>query len=231
MYRSILLATHILLIIAWLGIDVGVFTSSFLIRKRGLSGDARVELRRLMRGLDLAPRLSLMATPLVGIALADSVGYLDVPAAALGLLGLLTALWLAGGVWAYRRLDATGRPLRDDAAAAARFARVDLGTRIIVIAFFLPTGLIGIWSGGGFWGAPWLALKATLFAVTVIAGLWIRRAARPFTPALWGVLEEGETEERMRVMDAAMRAVYPGVLTIWGTLIVMVFVATIRPGW
>ena len=231
MIRSILLALHILLIIAWLGIDVGVFTSSFLIRKRGLSSDARIELRRLMRGLDLAPRLSLMATPLVGIALADSIGIIAVPGAVIGLVAALTLLWLAGALWAYRRLDATGRPRRDDAAAAKRFAQTDLGLRILVVAFFLGTGLIGIASDGGFWAAQWLALKSTLFAVTVIAGLWIRRSAKPFTPALWSVLDEGETENRMRVMDAAMRAVYPGVLTIWGTLVVMVFVATIRPSW
>lgn len=230
MARSVLLALHILLIIAWLGIDVGVFTSSFLIRKRGLSGDARVELRRLMRGLDLAPRLSLMATPLVGTSLASTVGFIDIPSWVLPLLTVVTFGWLAGAVWSYQRLDAVGRSRRDDAAQARVFARVDLSLRVAIIAFFGITGAIGLASGGGFWGAPFLALKSLLFAITVIAGLWIRKAAKPFTPALWAVLDEGESEDQLRTMDSAMRAVYPGVLTIWIALVIMVFVATVRPG-
>jgi hypothetical protein len=230
MARSVLLALHIILIIAWLGIDVGVFTSSFLIRKRGLSGDARVELRRLMRGLDLAPRLSLMATPLVGTSLASTVGFIDIPSWVIPLLTVVTVAWLAGAVWSYRRLDEVGRPRRDDAAPARIFGRVDLSLRAAIIAFFGVTGVVGIATGGGFWGAPFLAIKSLLFSITVVAGLWIRRAAKPFTPALWAVLDEGESEKQLQTMDSAMRAVYPGVLTIWIALIIMVFVATVRPG-
>ena len=230
MARSLLLAVHILLIIAWLGIDVGVFTSSFLIRRRGLSSDARIELRRLMRGLDLAPRLSLMATPLVGTSLASTVGFIDIPGWVIPLLTVVTVTWLAGGVWSYRRLDEVGRPRHDDASRARLFARVDLSLRVVIIAFFGLTGAVGIATGGGFWGANFLAIKSLLFAITVVAGLWIRKAAKPFTPALWAVLDEGESEEQLRTMDAAMRAVYPGVLTIWIALVIMVFVATVRPG-
>lgn len=228
--RSPLLILHILLLVSWLGIDVGVFTASFLIRRRGLSGDARVELRRLMRGLDLAPRLSLVLTMPVVLGLADAAGYATISTGVLIAVSAIAVAWAMAMVWSYQRVSVLGVPHRDDLAAAAVFRQADLVLRIAAIVGF---GGIGLGSLTGVWevlSADFLGIKSLLFASTVLAGLVIRRNAGPFTPALRTVVEHGETAEAMAVMDTAMRRVYPAVLYIWVSLMVLTAIAVIRPG-
>lgn len=212
---EILLVLHVFLFVAWLGIDVGVFTSSFVIRKPGLSADARVELRRIMRGLDLAPRLSLVLMIPVGIGLArvTGLGATELDPALVWAVTIIVIVWAVGIVRAYRALDPLGRP-RDDGRFLPVFARADLALRIAAIAFFVITGA---WSllGDGIWGARHIAWKALLFGFVVAAGLWIRVSAKDFSPALREVVESGETPELRRRMDAAMHRTYPAVLTVW----------------
>lgn len=206
-----------------------MFTSSFLIRGRGLPGRARVELRRLMRGLDLAPRLSMVLTIPVGLGLAHAGGLVAVPAAT-ATLGAVTAIalaWCAAMVWAYRRVDVLGRPR--GAPPGRWFPRTDLALRLAALAFFTTTAVHSLLSGGGVWAAPYLAWKALLFATTIAAGLVIRSAARPFTPALRRVVEDGPSAADLAAMDRAMRAVYPAVLYIWGCLVVITVIAVANP--
>ncbi len=227
--RSALLILHILLLVSWLGIDVGVFTSSFLIRRRGLGADARVELRRLMRGLDLAPRLSLVLMMPVGLGLASVGGYGAVSDGVVLAVTVVALAWVAGSLWSYQRVTVMGVPRRDDATAALWFRRTDLMLRLVAAAGFAGFGVASLAGATDAFAADFVAIKAILFASMVLAGLRIRTAAGPFTPALRQVVEEGEQEEQLLVMDAAMRRVYPAVLYIWGTLVVMTVIAVVRP--
>lgn len=214
---------HVLLLVAWLGIDVGVFTSSFVIRKRGLSPDARVEIRRIMRGLDLAPRVSLVLMIAVAPAMARAygLGATTVSPGWLWAVTGITLLWVLAIVWAYQRVDPLGRPKRDDdSRTATLFSRTDLTLRVAAIAFFLATGVHSL-VFSGIWSARHIAWKAALFGAAIAAGLWIRVAARPFGPALRDVVEHGESEAALARMDAAMHRAYPAVLTIWTLVAVM----------
>jgi hypothetical protein len=218
-----LTSVHVFLLVAWLGIDVGVFSSSFVIRKRGLSADARVEIRRIMRGLDLAPRLSLVLMIAVGPAMARSYGLGATGGSAtwLWVLTAVVVVWAAGIVWSYGRLDPLGRPKRpDDGAWARRFAAGDLALRVLAATFFVATGVHSL-LGDGLWAAPRIAWKSALFGAAIAAGLWIRVAARPFSPALRSVVEQGESESSLQEMDRAMHRTYPAVLTIW-TLVAII---------
>lgn len=221
---------HVLLLVAWLGIDVGVFAGSFVIRGRSLPGGARVELRRLMRGLDLAPRLSVVLTIPVGLGLADSVGVLSAPAWLLTAVTAVAAVWCGGILWAYRRVDPLGRPrTASPARRGTWFARADLVLRVSAIATFGATAAHSLLSGGGVWAEGYIAWKALLFATTIAAGLVIRSAARPFTPALRRVVLDGPSEGDLAVMDRSMHAVYPAVLYIWTTLVVITAIAIANP--
>ncbi|MFA9432027.1 hypothetical protein [Egicoccus sp. AB-alg2] len=226
--RNFLLVLHILLLVAWLGIDVGVFTSSFFIRRRGLSGDARVELRRLMRGLDLAPRLSLVLMIPVGLGLADVGGYAQVPTWVLAPVTIIGIAWAGLSVWSFRRLAVLGSP-DPGRAPAGWFRKLDLWLRLVAVAGFMGFGAASLVGASDVFPADFVAIKAVMFGTLILAGLRIRSAAAPFTPALRSVVEEGEAEEQLVVMDQAMRRVYPAVLYIWGGLVVMTFVAVFRP--
>lgn len=219
---------HILLFVAWLGIDVGVFSSSVVIRRPGLSGETRVVLRRLMRGLDLAPRLSLVLMVPVAVALAHTTGKgaLGAPAALLWALAAAALLWCAVQLWSFRAVDALGPPAPAVAARVRFLGLADAAVRVVAGTAFLATGIWSI-AGDGPWVRTTVAWKALIFGLVVFAGLWIRHGGRAFGPALRRVVAEGESPERLRVMSRAMWRIYPAVIGIWAALLTMAAIAVL----
>ena len=56
---------HVMLFLAWLGVDTGVFYTSWRLRRAGLSAETRLELARILVALDRSPRLaSLLMVPI-----------------------------------------------------------------------------------------------------------------------------------------------------------------------
>lgn len=221
---SALLVLHILLVVAWLGIDVGVFTSSFVMRRPGMSAEARTAVRGLMLSLDLAPRVSLilMIPVALGLSRVTGWGLAGVPAPLFWSVGLLGAAWAGFSVVSVRR-SGLAAP-----SWVAAFSVADRALRAVASVFFLVTG---VWSlvGPGPWNGVWVAWKAALFGVIIALGLWIRRAAGRYRPALSELLEKGESPERLAAVNRRIRGVYPPVLAVWVLLVVMVILAVARP--
>jgi hypothetical protein len=222
----VLLVVHILLTVAWLGVDVGVFTSSFVMRRPNMTTETRLTVRSIMRNLDLAPRLSLILMIPVAVGLSHQTGWglQDTPEWVIWVVFGAGIVWAGASVAAFRATGPTGRA----PSWAARFAMADGLLRGVASAFFLVTG---IWSlvGDGPWHVDWLAWKASLFGSIIAFGLWIRVAARRYHPALAELLEEGETPERLARLNRDIRGVYPPVLLIWSLLVVMIVLAVARP--
>ncbi len=213
---------HVTLLVTWLGIDVGVFLSSFVIRRRGLSPDARVEIRRIMRALDLAPRVSLVLMVPVALWMTSLTGFdagLLSPAV-LALVTLVGAAWALAIVVAYRRLDPLGNRRAPTDRFDGAFPRADLVLRVVVAVGFLAAGIASL-AGAGPWLGTHVAWKSLIFGLTVGAGLWIRIGATGFAPALRETVLQGETPERMARMDRAMRRAYPAVLSVWSGVAAM----------
>ena len=181
-----------------------------------------------MRGLDLAPRLSLVLMIPVGLGLADVGGYAQIPTAVLLAVTLVGVAWCALSIWSFSRLTVLGLP-RGESSSAAWFRQVDLVLRVVAVVGFGGFGIASLAGASDLFAADFVAIKAVLFATIVVAGLRIRYAAGPFSPALRSVVDQGETEEELRVMDAAMRRVYPAVLYIWVMLGIMTVIAVYRP--
>lgn len=229
MSRDLLLIAHILLLVAWLGIDVGVFYSSFVMRRPGLSTDTRKQVRHVMITLDLAPRVSLilMVPAGLGLAYATRFGFSrydsGVMEAGLWTLGIVSVLWAIATVIVFFK-----RQVAPSAPAIGAFDRFDWGARVAVASGFLG---LGLWSliGDGPLATDWLSWKATLFGMIVFAGLWIRIAARRYRPALADLLDNGESPERLAAVNRTIRGVYPAVLSVWTGVIVMVILSVIRP--
>lgn len=227
--RDALLIVHILLLVAWLGIDVGVFYSSFVMRRPGLSTDARVQVRHVMVTLDLAPRVSLILMVPVGLGLAyvTRLGFFrydsEIVVPVLWAIALACIAWAGATVWAFQRRGVGG-----SGGALDTFAHADVAGRIVVAVGFL---ILGAWSivGEGPLAPIWLAWKALIFGLIVVAGLWIRIAVRKYRPALAELLESGESRDRLEAVNRSIQGVYPAVLAVWFGLIVMVVLSVVRP--
>ena len=138
-------------------------------------------------------------------------------------MAITSVLWAAGTVVAFRRrrIDSTDSSVR----------AFDAADRIIRIALAAAFVGLGAWSltGDGPLLPTWLAWKATLFGLIIVAGLWIRIAVRRYRPALTALLEHGESPDRLEAVNVAIRGVYPAVLAVWTGLVVMVVLSVARP--
>jgi hypothetical protein len=227
---QLLLVLHVLLLVSWLGVDVGVFYGSFAVVRPGLQSQTRTELRRVMRVLDLGPRLSLVLMIPVGAALAYSLGTGlrfvsgNIAAIGLGAVALATLAWAAAIVREYQVLGQGG---------GGRFRRyyvpVDWALRILVIAFALASASASL-VGAGIWSSRTVAVKVLIFGLIVAAGMLIRVYARRYVPLLTELIREGETPERLAHVRRAMRPVRAAVLAVWTGLITIVVVSFVQVG-
>src|SRR5262245_16808924 len=85
---TLLKSLHILLIVTWVGMDIGLFSSSFWIRNPKLSAETRLQMGRLGGMLDMGPRSSLILILAAGILLTyyGDWGFQAIPAPVIWLL-------------------------------------------------------------------------------------------------------------------------------------------------
>jgi hypothetical protein len=127
--------------------------------------------------------------------------------------------WVAGTIWAFRRSRSEN---------ATWFSRLDVTLRALAAIGFVSLGLVSL-RGDGPLGPRWLAWKALLFGLIIAFGLWIRVAAARYRPALAELLERGESPARLAAVNRSIRGVYPPVLAVWGTLILITVIAVTKP--
>lgn len=222
---------HVFLLVAWLGVDMGVFYSSFVLRRRGLSGEARRVVARIMAVLDRGPRISLvlMIPVAIGLAYESRLGLQG-----LGPRAFNTLFWslvAASLVWVLAMVkeeheSASGKP---PSRLVRLYRPLDDAARLAVALFF---GITGTWSlvGDGIWTSNHVAWKSTIFALIVAFGKWVDLAIRDFGPALADIVSNGETPERLERLNRAVRGAYLPVLLIYASIVTIVVIAVGRYG-
>jgi hypothetical protein len=230
---ALLKALHILLIVTWMGMDIGVFASTFWIRNSELSPETRLQIGRLAGLLDMGPRSSLILILAVGLLLTAMGGWgLEFGPATPALVGVAVALCLVWlwAVWqqhfALRTLAAGNVSLGKRLFFARAFRTIDLylriGLALVLIGIALvPTGIVHV---------AWLDWKVGLFGVLILAGVGIRMVADEFPVALAEIAHEGSTPQREARLDRSLRNAYPLVLGLWSVIVVMTVLAVAKPG-
>ncbi len=214
---------HILLMVTWLGVDVGVFAASFLLRNPKYPIAQRLLVGRLAGWLDMGPRASLLLMYPTGAWLAwaggwgfrQPLGPLS-PPAQLMLISLVFLLW-EGCVWVqfwgHRRMLA-GRAAVGIENFLLRYRRWDIAARWVLAAILIADGLSGI-LGRGFILQSWLGWKVLLFGLIVLQGIGIRWAADAWPALIRDIVDNGSTPQREAALNRAMLRAYPFVATLW----------------
>ena len=101
---------HLLLLVYWLGADLGTFYASRFVANPALSPAARATAARIMLGIDIAPRLCMPLVLGSGVHLAALVGVLA-PAMVVPAWGLALA-WLAIKLLGFAATIACGLMIR-----------------------------------------------------------------------------------------------------------------------
>ena len=216
--REFLVLIHVLLLVYWLGADLGQFVLSFWVRKPELAVETRTQMAKVMVALDLGPRIALVLMLPVGFTLADLNGFVDLGARDLAPLWVLSAIWLVAVV----RLH-MGAP-----DAFPRMRTVDMWVRAVLSVGLVALSVISI-VGDGPVRADWVAIKIGIFGILVALGLAIRIAIRPFGAALGAIIAGGSTPETETKLEGSLRLARPLVVAIWVGLIAAAALGIAKP--
>jgi hypothetical protein len=210
-FYAALILVHVLLLVYWLGADLGVFYSAGFLTKSELSLESRRTAMKILHFVDLFPRMALVLMLPVGSTLALLGGYAVLPEG--WTAPVLGIVWVAALAWFALVIKLYGGP-------TAGLTRLDYAIRYAVIAGLLILAISSL-SGNGpvLPGAEWLAAKLIIFAGIIGLGLGIRVVFKPFAVAFGQLIAKGSTPEVEAAMKTAQAKVRPIVLALWVGLI------------
>ena len=225
--HSLAVLLHVVLFAYWLGGDVGVYYASRYIIKSDVGPEARAVSTKIMHGVDIAPRISLVLILPSGITLM-----------AWGPLGddffvhgwLLALVWVAALAW----LTVSLIDYRGGNTPIARFSqKADLIVRYSLSAVLVGFGLYTIFATDPFGvetNPKWLGAKVVAYALCIFCGVMIRRQLLPFGPAFGQLVTSGSTPEVEKAILGSIRRCEPWVYAIWTLVLLAAALGVLKPG-
>lgn len=213
---------HLLLFVAWLGGDIGVFLLGQNFRRRDAwSLEQRLALLKMLVVVDLAPRIAWALMIPASLSLLQLGGWW-----AIG-WGPLALAWIAGLWWAWFVLASHAAGQAPSAAIRAN-RRVETALKAGMTLFYLA---LGGWSLAT--GAPleprWLAWKALMFGLIFLAAIMIDVRFKPVGPLLGRLVAEGSSDATERPLLAAMNRTRRWVLFIYLLLLCTAYLGNVKP--
>jgi hypothetical protein len=218
MDHSIWVFLHLMLLVYWLGGDLGVFVLAKAAKRPELSFAERAFALRMAVAIDLVPRLCFTVMFPVGLHVTASGGFAVVPVWAFVVAWGVAAAWIA-------LLLAIGR--NEGKPAAERLNRLHLGLQAVLL---VVVGWIGIQSllGQGPLPGGWFAAKIVLFALIFAMGIGIDFAFRPIAPAFMRLASEGSTPDIEAAISRAVDGSIRYVLGLYALLIAIAFLGVTK---
>ncbi len=214
---SIMVLVHILLLVFWVGTDVGVFLAAKVSERSDLSPETRSTVLSVGMVLDRLPRSALVLIIPSGLFLASYSGLMDIPLQVLYTIYSMAALWLLI-LW-------FGFLTKND-VIESKCMLINLvlnGVSAIVVSlvaiWMLTSGIYEIWVGLKF------LCVGLIFTVGVILDIQFRPAVVAFTE----IISEGATEERNSIYRKAIAPVYLSVLSIYLLAIIAAGLGIVKP--
>jgi hypothetical protein len=213
MDHAIWVFVHVMLLVYWLGADLGVFLLAKAAKRAELSFAERAFALHMAVRIDLVPRLCFTVMFPVGLHVTASGGFAVIPTWAFVIAWLVSLAWIALLV-ALGRTE--GKPL------AARLNRWHLGLQAVLLVII---GAIGAssWLGHGPLPGGWFAAKIVLFALIFAMGIGIDFAFRPIGPAFVRLASEGSKPDIENTISGAVDGAIRYVLGLYALLIAIAF--------
>lgn len=212
---------HVLVLVYWLGGDLGAFHASFVLTDRSRPAAVRAMAGTMLAHLDMAPRSALILALPTGVSLVALNGWWPVPGVALALVWGGSLLWLSLVWWLHLGHAAAGQ-------ATGQLARqVDLVVRWLVLAGLISAAVLLQAPNGPL--PVFLKAKLLILAAAIACGLWIRFLLAPFGPA-FGALAAGRAgEAEEAVIATALSRARPIVLCLWSLLLAAALLGIAQP--
>jgi hypothetical protein len=214
---SLFTLLHILVLVYWLGGDLGAFHSSgYLVDPARSVAERRMALQ-ILRAVDMAPRTALILALPTGVSLAWAKSWVMLPPAVLVAIWGLSLAWVALA-WTIH--------LRHEAGSTA-LGRADIVVRWLVLSVLFLLGILGC---ARLIGLPlFIALKMLVLAACIGAGLLVRRQLVPLFPAVRDMLSGGAAAATDAVIAGVIARTRPTVIVLWLMLLVAAALGIAKP--
>ena len=225
---------HILILSAWLGLEVAVFILFYRHRDAEISIEGRRALAEVHEPIAIGPRVLLIPMVMVGLALAN-IGQWGFTGASGGLVVIASAILGAAWLGALAYMFWVRRNLPEKASHLARVKLLDdadTWSRVLLVAGLATVAIVSI-AGGEIIKSNWLAWKVLVVAgVASLTLVWKhvdsniaieRRIAVGANP------EEPPTEARFTVLTRLTYQAQVLLVSFWVLMIVIVWLAVAKP--
>lgn len=211
---------HILLLVFWLGADVGVWLAMWFVRDARLDFRTRVTIVRLAFLIDLAPRFAFALMIPVGTELAIGIGALPDTAALRGLA------WSGGLGWCTLHVLLLARK---GTALAAGLRRLNVAFEAVAGIGLVILGLAALSGMARPAGMPdWLAGKLLLFGAVFLVVLGIDTRFQPFTMLL-ATAPAGPTPQQEERIRRATDQTLAWALLLYALIVAIAWLGKLKP--
>jgi len=211
---------HILVLVYWVGADIGVLYGAHFATNAQYSRETRLTVAQIMGFIDQFPRLSLPMIVTTGTTVAVLRGYMPIDP-----LWLLP-VWLIGLFWAGMVLALyLNRRTPQRVAALAGF---EPWFRLAIALALILAGLASLF-GVGITDQGWLAVKLILFAGTIFAALALRKLFDPFRDGMRALRAGTNTAADDAMMRKALIDARPAVWAIWVLALAAAYIGIWQP--
>lgn len=216
-----LVYVHLLLLVLWLGADVGVFLLGQHFRKRTLyTLDQRIALLKLLVIVDLTPRAAWALMVPLSLTVSYAGGWWDLP------LPIVGFGWAIAAFWLWLVFDAHAH---DMTPRATRNRRWEGWLRYVLCAGYLWLGIESVLTGHPI-AVGWLAWKALLFGLIFAAAIMIDVSFKPVGPQLGKLLSEGSSDETELPLLRTMNRTRIWVWCVYLLLVATSWLGVVKPG-
>lgn len=211
---------HIVLLVYWLGADVGLYGVMILVKNPALSFETRATLIRLAFYIDLFPRVSFALFLPVGLHLARDLDLLPVPG------GLLALAWAVGLAWSALHIAVV---VYKGTALSRRLVAINKVYELVAGGFFVGLGAVSLATGVPI-EAGWFALKLLLFGLIFWVILGIDTVFQPFTTIL-RMGPGGSTPAAEARVTRATHLTMAWALLLYALVLAVAFLGKLKPFW
>ncbi len=200
---SLWLYLHILLLVFWVGTDVGVFIAARWSEKTTLSIETRQTVLQLGMVLDRLPRSALTLIMPSGCQLANASGWLNLSDSVLAGMWAFAAIWL---VILWRGF------LSPDPKVQEQSAKINWGLNLILA---LGVSALGIYLLTSTTTPDWLALKILAVGAIFCAGVALDLFFKPAVEIFLALGSNPDDAELNAAYQRSLSPVYGAVLAIY----------------